>query len=121
MIEIKITGLDALAESIAVLASALAIGKDPKNPLLQKDVPDIKEVVTEKAKTVIEDTEVVTEDPETVTATFTLDELRKAFTEKNTPENRPKLKKIITDLGVRKITDLAPEQFATAMAALQEV
>lgn len=52
---------------------------------------------------------------------YTTDEVRKAFAAKNSAQSRPKLKKILDDLGVEKITELQPAQFEAAMAALETI
>lgn len=60
------------------------------------------------------------QEPQTASA-YTLDQVRKAFVAKNNAETRPKLKKILDELGVEKITDLQPAQFESALSALEAV
>ncbi len=52
---------------------------------------------------------------------LTLDTLRAAFVEKNSPANRPKLKAILTKLGVSRITQLKPDQFNEAYKMLEAI
>ena len=101
MLEIKITGLDPLAEAITMLASAMAIGKKQPEAKTQPEPEPKKESKTEHAKT------------------FTKEEIRKAFMAKNTPENRPALKQILEDYGTPNISNLAEKHFAAAMERLE--
>ena len=45
----------------------------------------------------------------------TLVELRAYVTERSTPENRAKIKDILTKYGVRKLTELQEDQYAAVM------
>lgn len=50
-----------------------------------------------------------------------MDELRQAFTKKNSAANRPKLKAILTDLGVSKITQLPEDKWDQAFTMLEAI
>lgn len=50
-----------------------------------------------------------------------IDELRQAFTKKNTATNRPKLKAILTELGVSKITQLPEDKWDEAFSMLEAI
>lgn len=50
-----------------------------------------------------------------------MDALRAAFVAKNSPENRGKLKAILTGLGVNKITDLPEELWSEAFQQLEAI
>jgi len=68
-----------------------------------------------------EEEEVENVSPEEPEEELTLDELRAAFVEKNSPVNRPKLKAILTKLGVSRITQLKPDQFNEAYKMLEAI
>lgn len=115
MIEVKIniTGLNPIAEAIAMLASVLAIGKHAKAPGLNMEVPVYTE---EKEKPKEEPKKETKKEP---AKTFTKEEIRKAFMAKNSAENRPALKQILEDFGTPNISNLAEEHFAAAMERLE--
>ena len=46
---------------------------------------------------------------------ITIVELRAFVAERSTPENRPKIKAILTKYGVKKLTELKEDQFAAVM------
>lgn len=54
-------------------------------------------------------------------ANVTLDTVRQAFIAKNNAKVRPKLKAILDELGVEKITDLQPAQYSVALEKLEKV
>lgn len=58
------------------------------------------------------------EPEETTPQVESMDALRAAFVAKNSPENRGKLKAILTGLGVNKITDLPEELWSEAFQQL---
>ena len=128
--EIKITieGLDQLTESLALIGSALAYQKGmaptakaavalmngvTETPL---EVPTI-----EKQKKAVEETKVeVAEGPPAIT----IEQLREVFMKKNnTKGNTTKLKGILTQFGVKKVTDLAGREdaFPAVLKALEDI
>ena len=112
-IDVKIEGLDKFTEALALLASAVGVNKDtsfttpaPVTPAQEIADPAVPEVASELPQ----------EEPQ-----ITLDQLRAAFAEKNTAENRKELKKIINSLGVEKLTALPEDKYGAALAALEAV
>lgn len=114
MFEIKITGLDPLAEAITMLASAMATGKRAKAPGLNMEVP----VYTEEKEKPKEEPK-KTQTKEKAAPSLTKEEVRRAFMAKNTPENRPSLKQILEDFNAPNISNLAEEHYAAAMERLE--
>lgn len=50
-----------------------------------------------------------------------VDELRRLFKEKNTKENRPKLKAIIDAVGAESVSDVKKEDYAEVISALKKI
>lgn len=50
---------------------------------------------------------------------YTLEEVRALFVAKNSAANRDKLKKLLTEFKVKKVTDLQEEDFAAVVAKLE--
>lgn len=80
--------LRALADSLEVLANAVASGD-----------PDTQDAAAQQE-----------EAPK-----LTIVELRAFVAERSTPENRPKIKAILTKFGVNKLTELKEEQYVPLM------
>ena len=51
---------------------------------------------------------------------LTLVELRAFVTERSTPENRPKIKAILGQFGVKKLTELREDQYSAVMAEVRK-
>ena len=51
---------------------------------------------------------------------LTLVELRAFVAERSTPENRPKIKAILGQFGVNKLTELREDQYSAVMAEVQK-
>lgn len=98
-INIKIEA-PALVDAINALAVAIAGDEEPKAP-----IPFT-----------------ITEEPEKPNADITIDHIRKAFIEKNKDRtNTPKLKALLADYGVEKVTDLPEQHFAEILEKLKEI
>ncbi len=94
-INIKIEA-PALVDAINALAVAIAGDEEPKAPAIRE--------------------------PEKPTADITIDHIRKAFIEKNKDRtNTPKLKALLADYGVEKVTDLPEQHFAEILEKLKEI
>lgn len=52
---------------------------------------------------------------------ISVDELRRLFKEKNTKENRPKLKAIIDAVGAEGVSDIKKEDYAEVISALKKI
>ena len=50
---------------------------------------------------------------------YTLEEVRALFVAKNSAANRDRLKKLLTEFKVKKVTDLQEEDFAAVVAKLE--
>ncbi len=133
-IKVEIEGLDQLTEAFALIGSAMAY----KNGMVKTsseavdlllDVTDkvedltgeekikkeiIKEVVTEVVKE--KKTEVEEKAP-----VVTIEKVREIFMDKNSKQNTPKLKQILKDHGVSKVTDLEEKDFPSVLKALGEI
>ena len=48
-------------------------------------------------------------------------ELRAFVAERSTPENRPKIKEILGQFGVKKLTELREYQYSAVMAEVRKV
>ena len=123
--EIKITikGLDQLTESLALIGSALAYqrGMAPTAKAavdLMSEVTDKKEEVQEEAIKEEKKVEEVTTD---TIPKITIEQIREVFVNKNNIKgNTPKLKAILNDFGVKKVTDLEEKDFPAVLKELEE-
>ncbi len=52
---------------------------------------------------------------------YTLEEVRAKFVSKNSTTNRDKLKKLLSEFGVKKVTDMQEKDFAAVMARLEDL
>ena len=62
--------------------------------------------------------EAISENPEK--PKLTLMELRAFVAERSTPENRPKIKAILGQFGVKKLTELREDQYSAVMAEVRK-
>lgn len=126
-INITITGIEQFTEAVALLASAIAYEKGMEltgqaaKKLIPETVTKTAPAVTEKATKVTETDENVTENEVPQETDITIEDVRAAFMAKNTKANTPKLKKILTDFGVKKVTDLEEKDFEAVLKALEEI
>ncbi len=121
-INITIKGIEQFTEAVALLASAIAYDKGIKNTGQAAKALLPEEKVTKTAPEEAEKASKVTQTEEKATETdITIEDVRAAFMAKNTKANTPKLKKILNDFGVRKVTDLEEKDFEAVLKALEEV
>lgn len=118
-INITIKGIEQFTEAVALLASAIAYDKG-----IRRTGEAAKEIVTSattpettQEPQVKEDKPIATEEA----STLTIEDVRAAFMAKNTKNNTPKLKAILKDHGVKKVTDLEEKDFNSVMKALEEI
>ncbi len=52
---------------------------------------------------------------------ITIEQVREAFLAKNSSTNKPKLKAILEQFGVKKVTDLKEKDFPAVLKALEEI
>ena len=109
--EIKITiEAPALVDAINALAVAVAGNKELLLNNLEGQTAEAPIPFT------------IIEDPEKPNADITIDHIRKAFIEKNKDRtNTPKLKALLADYGVEKVTDLPEQHFAEILEKLKEI
>jgi len=129
-IKITITGIEQFTEAVSLLASAIAYDKGMKltgqaaEALIKESETNVansefsavkeNEGVTEKKENAIEiDSSRKTE--------ITIEDVRSAFMAKNTKTNTAKLKAILTNFGVKKVTDLKEKDFEAVLKALEEI
>lgn len=126
-ITVTIKGLDQLTESLALIGSALAYqrGMAPTAKaavdLMTEvtEVTDKKEEVQEEAIKEEKKVEEVTTD---TIPKITIEQIREVFVNKNNIKgNTPKLKSILNDFGVKKVTDLKEEAFPEVLKKLEEL
>lgn len=92
--------LRSLADSIEALANAAVNGV--AESIEQSAPPDVPTAPTAPAPTT----------PTSDEKPVTLVELRAFVSERSTPENRPKIKALLTKHGVNKLTELPEDQYA---------
>lgn len=118
---VKIT-IEAPELVCAILALSEALQGRLENAEKIKDsiTPEVKE---DKPKEVEAATEVNTETKAEVKQEVTInaEDIRKMFVTLSKKGKKAELKKILTGLGVDKVSDLKEEQFADAMAKLEAI
>ncbi|WP_313758521.1 hypothetical protein [Tissierella sp.] len=129
-IKVNINGLDQLTEALALIGSALAYQKGMINTAdaavnLMLDVTDKVEDLTEETPELKKEEIKVKEEPKEVVAeeppSITIEQVRAAFMAKNSKGNTEKLKSILKDFGVKKVTDLEEKDFPAVLKALEEI
>ena len=123
-IKITINGIEQFTEAVALLASAIAYDKGVRRTgdAAQAIVSDAA-VANVKGPTPIVEAPVAEVEVEKAPVADgppipTLEEVRAAFMNKNSKPNAPKLKKILADHGVKKVTDLEEKDFLSVLNAL---
>lgn len=131
-IKIIIEGLDQLTESLALIGSALAyknnmVKTSAEAVDLMLDVTDKIEDLTQEEETkkeVVEKavTAVVKDQVEEEPPSITIEDIREVFVAKNNIKgNTPKLKSVLKEFGVSKVTDLEEKDFEAVLAKLKEL
>ena len=83
-------------------------------------IDEIEEV--EEVETLEEVEEVETlEDAEGAAKKITIEQIREAFVSKNTKGNTQKLKALLNEFGVKKVTDLQEKDFPAVLKELEEL
>jgi hypothetical protein len=101
--------LRSLADSLEALASA-AMGETPAQT--EKPTQTAEKPVNTKPTNTKPATQTA-EPSATPEKSLTLVELRAFVAERSTPENRPKIKALLTKHGVNKLTELPEDQYET--------
>lgn len=131
-IKITINGLDQLTEALALIGSALALQRGMVNTAeaaanLMLDVTDKIEDLTGGEDDIEETTKesamelTANEEKKDVSFKITIEDVRAAFMAKNSKGNTEKLKSILNDFGVKKVTDLEEKDFEAVLNALEEI
>lgn len=143
-IKVKIEGLDQLTESLALIGSAMAYKNNMvktsseavnlmldvtnkiedlteeekvKKDVVEKVVAEVVQAPEEEKEEEGKEEEVAEEPP-----AITLEEIRAVFVEKNNIKgNTPKLKAILNEYEVKKVTDLDEKVFEEVLKKLKEL
>lgn len=131
-IDVNIPAVSELAEAMHVFSSAIAYhkkgsfvdmssmveeGKSGSTPLKEEDksskkeTKEVKEEVKKESK----------QESEETTSKFTEEEVRAKFVATTKKGKKTEAKKILTDMGLKKISDLKPEHFDDVMAKLEAI
>lgn len=93
-------------------------GKKPPKAEPKETVPPVKETKEEPEEAPQDEPKAKEKAP---AAEISQTEMRRAFMAKNSEENRPKLKKILSDFGAANITELKEEHYPEIMELLEAV
>lgn len=115
---ITIQMLQAVADSARALADSIqAITDDCADQLAKrKAAGETEEAVMNEAFDHIKPSTPTQNETNSDAPKLTIVELRAFVAERSTPENRPKIKAILTRFGVGKLTELKEEQYQAVMA-----
>lgn len=141
-IKINIVGLDQLTESLALIGSAMAyqrgmvntaeaavsllmevsdtVGGHKEEVKEVKEVKEVEEVEEVSVKEEIKEVASVEESKERESV-ITIEDVRAAFMAKNSKGNTPKLKDILKEFNVAKVTDLEEKDFEGVLARLEAI
>lgn len=114
-ITVQIEQIDEIIETMSFLASAIA----HKNGM--KNTEEAIEELRDKAKTETEE-----EPKEDAAATssdskYTIDQVRRLFVDKNSPNNRNKLKELLTKYDAKNVSSLEPKHYEAVINELNEM
>lgn len=135
-IKLKIEGLDTLAGALSSLANAIAYKKGDKSIEVTDEVKDVAKLVEDKQKEIKDESkpkiekETIKENSKDKEETekekisdsdLTIEDVRAAFMAKNSKTNTPKLKALLKEFKVAKVTDLEEKDFEAVLKALEEI
>lgn len=109
-VKVKIEGLDEIAKLLKKI-----LEKENTNQTTQEEESNVKENTNSSKETFVENQKESTQRNHTITR----EDVRKAFIEKNTPENKSKLQKILYSFGAKKISELDERYFEDVMKDLE--
>lgn len=115
-----VDAIHALAVAIAGNIELLLEGTGSRAATVSVEMPvsDRPEIKEETTASIADDTAASEEKSAT---TITIDQVRALFVEKNSAGNRDKLKQILSDFKVKKVTDLQEKDFAAVIARLEDL
>lgn len=126
MITLQFESFDQMAQAFKDVKIILNKSKEPL-----KKAEAVKEATDEKAeeRAQIEEIEEVEEveevetleDAEGAAKKITIEQIREAFVSKNTKGNTQKLKALLNEFGVKKVTDLKEEDYPEVLRRLEEI
>jgi len=126
MITLQFESFDQMAQAFKDVKIILNKSKEPL-----KKAEAVKEATDEKAeeRAQIEEIEEVEEveevetleDAEGAAKKITIEQIREAFVSKNTKGNTQKLKALLNEFGVKKVTDLKEEDYPEVLRRLGEI
>lgn len=123
MITLQFESFDQMAQAFKDVKIILNKSKEPL-----KKAEAVKEATDEKAEEraqideIEEIKEVETlEDAEGAAKKITIEQIREAFVSKNTKGNTQKLKALLNEFGVKKVTDLKEEDYPEVLRRLGEI
>ena len=126
MITLQFESFDQMAQAFKDVKIILNKSKEPL-----KKAEAVKEATDEKAeeRAQIEEIEEIEEveevetleDAEGAAKKITIEQIREAFVSKNTKGNTQKLKTLLNEFGVKKVTDLKEEDYPEVLKRLEEI
>ena len=129
MITLQFESFEQMAQAFKDVKVILDKSKEPL-----KKAEAVKEATDEKAEEraqieeieEIEEVEEVEEvetleDAEGAAKKITIEQIREAFVSKNTKGNTQKLKTLLNEFGVKKVTDLKEEDYPEVLKRLEEI
>lgn len=102
--------LNALVKDMQANEDRIRATTSEIKPTIEKGAVDKKETESPEIKA-----------PVAEGSPITIEQIRAAFIAKNSKENTQKLKTILNDHGVKKVTDLKKDDFPSVIKALEEL
>lgn len=127
MITLQFESFDQMAQAFKDVKVILNTSKEPlKKAEAVKEATDEKAEAVKEATDEIEEVEEVEEvetleDAEGAAKKITIEQIREAFVSKNTKGNTQKLKALLNEFGVKKVTDLKEKDFPAVLKELEEL
>ena len=110
-----------LVKAIRDLAVALTVSSVSVKNYLEEANAEKEDVEAGADVETIAEAEAVVEPEKEDVVEITLEDIRAAFMGKNSKINTPKLKKILSDHKVKKVTDLEEKDFESVLKALEAI
>jgi DNA polymerase II small subunit/DNA polymerase delta subunit B len=125
MITLHFESFEQMAQAFKDVKVILNKSKEPlKKAEAVKEATDEKAEAVKEATDEIEEVEEVEEvetleDAEGAAKKITIEQIREAFVSKNTKGNTQKLKALLNEFGVKKVTDLKEKDFPAVLKELE--
>lgn len=117
---------DSLIAAINNLAEAMRGQGEPMETPVKEHIPEYERMKAEQERVIADIRRELAEDRaekaagEAETPTYTTEQVREAFGELSKAKGREVAKGILSDLGVKSVSNLQPEQFVQAMQMIKE-